>query len=425
MNYLLTLLLISTLIFLHELGHLVAAKWCGIPIARFSVGFGRRLWSIQIGETEYCVSALPLGGYVLPAIDEADFQQLSVHHQVLFALGGPLVNFATALVSLAILFTSIGGLSLDLALLQPLKQTGALAMQILYIPPGLFGQMNELRGIVGIVATGGDYVDASLWRLLELSFLLNVNLAVFNLLPILPLDGGRIVMALFAADLYPAAPITDAIGADRLGAAVRPDDLCHNYGCDQADHERAGIGKQMNLAEQVAELCSKKSKAEQFSGAIIIRHDKEDLLRAAYGYANRAWQIPNRIDTRFRIASISKMFTAVAVLQLIEADNWTLDTRAVEHLGLDNTAISPEITVYHLLTMTSGMADWFDESTDDWEAAWAALCREHPIYLLRDNADYLPLFAHKPPTAAVGAKHQYNGAGYMLLGLLIGSAAAG
>ncbi|MEZ4708085.1 MAG: serine hydrolase domain-containing protein [Caldilineaceae bacterium] len=174
----------------------------------------------------------------------------------------------------------------------------------------------------------------------------------------------------------------------------------------------------IELAERLAELCSTKSKSDQFSGAVLIRNDQEDLLRAAYGYANRAWQIPNRMDTRFRIASISKMFTAVAVLQLIEAGQLTLATRVVERLGLEKTTIPPEATVYHLLTMTSGMADWFDE-TGDWAENWAALCREFPIYLLRDNADYLPLFAHKAPLAAVGAKHQYNGAGYMLLGLLI------
>ncbi|MCB9147798.1 MAG: beta-lactamase family protein [Caldilineaceae bacterium] len=175
----------------------------------------------------------------------------------------------------------------------------------------------------------------------------------------------------------------------------------------------------MDLAKQLAELCAEKSKSAQFAGAVLIRNDQEELLRAAYGYANRSWQVPNRVDTRFRVASISKMFTAVAVLQLIEAGQLALDTRIVERLGLEKTTIPPEATVYHLLTMTSGMADWFDESTDDWAAAWAALCRENPIYLLRDNADYLPLFAHKPPLNPVGAKHQYNGAGYMLLGLLI------
>jgi CubicO group peptidase (beta-lactamase class C family) len=71
-----------------------------------------------------------------------------------------------------------------------------------------------------------------------------------------------------------------------------------------------------------------------------------------------------------------------------------------------------------MLTMTSGIADWFEES-GDWEETWAALCREHPIYLFRRNQDYLPLFVNKIPNFPVGEKHQYNGAGYILLGLMI------
>jgi CubicO group peptidase (beta-lactamase class C family) len=68
--------------------------------------------------------------------------------------------------------------------------------------------------------------------------------------------------------------------------------------------------------------------------------------------------------------------------------------------------------------MTSGIADWFDES-GDWEANWEALCRDHPIYLFRRNQDYLPLFVNQAPVAPVGETHQYNGAGYILLGILI------
>jgi len=71
-----------------------------------------------------------------------------------------------------------------------------------------------------------------------------------------------------------------------------------------------------------------------------------------------------------------------------------------------------------MLTMTSGIADWFDES-GDWEADWAALCRRHPVYLFRRNEDYLPLFIHEAPLFAVGQKYSYDGAGYILLGLVI------
>jgi len=56
--------ILGVLIFVHELGHFVVAKWAGIYVERFSIGFGRRLFGKRVGETDYCISALPLGGYV-------------------------------------------------------------------------------------------------------------------------------------------------------------------------------------------------------------------------------------------------------------------------------------------------------------------------------------------------------------------------
>lgn len=174
----------------------------------------------------------------------------------------------------------------------------------------------------------------------------------------------------------------------------------------------------MSLNDQVGQLLAEKSRQDLFSGAVLISRDGEPLFNQAYGYANRSWEVENRVDGRFRIASISKMFTAVAVLQLVDEGAISLDSSVVETLGLQDTTIPEEATVYHMLTMTSGIADWFDES-GDWEAEWAALCRQHPIYLFRDNADYLPLFIHEAPLAPVGQEHRYNGAGYILLGLIL------
>jgi len=161
-----------------------------------------------------------------------------------------------------------------------------------------------------------------------------------------------------------------------------------------------------------------RSRAEQFSGVVMIKQDGDELFKAAYGYANRSWKIQNQVNTRFRIASISKLFTAVAILQLIEQGKLSLEDSVLECLRLENTKLPREATIQHVLTMTSGIADWFEES-GDWEETWATLCREHPIYLFRRNEDYLPLFVDKSPLFPVGEKHQYNGAGYILLGLVI------
>lgn len=178
----------------------------------------------------------------------------------------------------------------------------------------------------------------------------------------------------------------------------------------------------MPLNEKIDTLLLKASHGEEFSGVVTVQREGERIFESAYGLANRSWGIPNKLDTRFRIASVSKMFTAVAVLQLIEEGKLNLETPVAEYLGFENSTISADVTIYHLLTMTSGIADWFDES-GNWEEDWAALCREHPLYLFRRHEDYLPLFINEEPVFPVGEKHHYNGAGYILLGLVIEKAA--
>lgn len=174
----------------------------------------------------------------------------------------------------------------------------------------------------------------------------------------------------------------------------------------------------MPFTDRLNQLLYELARAERFSGVVLIQRDDQQLFAGAYGFANRTWKVRNQIDTRFRIGSISKMFTAAAVLQLIDAGSLSLDTRVAACLELENTAVPPQVTVFHLLTMTSGMADWFDES-GNWEEDWAELCRTHPIYLFRRNQDYLPLFLDQAPVGPVGEAYRYNGAGYILLGLMV------
>ncbi len=81
------------------------------------------------------------------------------------------------------------------------------------------------------------------------------------------------------------------------------------------------------------------------------------------------------------------------------------------------------MTVYHLLTMTSGIADWINEEAEDFDLQWAQFCRERPLYLLRDNADYLRIFSPLQPYGPAGEKFRYSNAGFILLGLMIEKAA--
>jgi len=197
MSYLLIFLTISLLIILHELGHFLVAKRMGIPIARFSVGLGPKVWGLKIGETEYWLSLIPCGGYVMPALkDEEAFDKIPWKSRILFFLGGPAANILGAFLCLSLMNIVKLGFSVNSVIYLPLEQICLMALQIGTAIPLLFSQPENLSGIVGIVAAGGAQVGLSFVKLLQFSVLLNVNLAVLNLLPILPLDGGKIVMGL-------------------------------------------------------------------------------------------------------------------------------------------------------------------------------------------------------------------------------------
>lgn len=173
-----------------------------------------------------------------------------------------------------------------------------------------------------------------------------------------------------------------------------------------------------SFEKRTESLVSEKCGDDQFSGVVSLYGDGQQLFGLACGLANRTWKIPNRLDTRFRIASLSKIFTAVSILQLVEQRLIGLDDGVTGLLGLEDTKLPEDVTIYHLLTMTAGIADWFDES-GDWEKEWDTLIRKYPIYLFRENEDYLPLFINQDPIDKVGFRHHYNGASYILLGLII------
>jgi CubicO group peptidase (beta-lactamase class C family) len=156
--------------------------------------------------------------------------------------------------------------------------------------------------------------------------------------------------------------------------------------------------------------------SDAFSGVVRITVGEEERFAGAYGFASRAWHVRNTLDTRFDTASITKLFTAVATLQQVDAGAFGLATSTVGYLGLEGTAISPDVTVRHLLTHTSGIGDDADEEAgESYEAVWAL----RPNYSVVETADFLPQFVHRAPNFAPGDGCRYNNCGYVLLGLMV------
>ena len=192
MSYLGVLVLLSLLIVIHEAGHLLAARWMGIPIAGFSVGFGPKLWSRRWGQVEYSLRWFPLGGFVLPATDELEFSAIPLRKRLVYFLGGPLANLVTVLPLFAVLNAQERGASVYQLFVAPFGQAAAACRQLVGMLPDMLSQPDSLMGVVGIVVEGGR---AGAGMGLYIAISLSLSLAVLNLLPIPILDGGQILLS--------------------------------------------------------------------------------------------------------------------------------------------------------------------------------------------------------------------------------------
>ena len=154
MSYVAVAIVIGLLIAIHEYGHLLAAKLCRIPVSRFSIGFGPKLFEVKLAETSYWLSMIPLGGYVLPALDDTDFRRLPAYKRIIFALGGPIANIAGAFVGLFVIGLSQFSLGTIQAASFAVTQLTRGLQQQLYGLSTLFVDFRQLSGIVGIVTIG-------------------------------------------------------------------------------------------------------------------------------------------------------------------------------------------------------------------------------------------------------------------------------
>jgi CubicO group peptidase (beta-lactamase class C family) len=159
-----------------------------------------------------------------------------------------------------------------------------------------------------------------------------------------------------------------------------------------------------------------RAREDRFSGVVLIRHGEETLFERGYGLASRRWSVPNAPDVRYDTASITKLFTTVAALQLVDEGRLDLDRPIGEIIDLAGTAIAPKATTRHLLTHTSGIADDADEEAgESYEALWV----DKPVYSVVRTRDHLPNFAFKAPNFAPGEGCRYCNSGFVLAGLVI------
>jgi CubicO group peptidase (beta-lactamase class C family) len=170
------------------------------------------------------------------------------------------------------------------------------------------------------------------------------------------------------------------------------------------------------MRDAILQILKRHHADASFSGVCLVKRGGDVVVHEAFGFAHRGFGVPNTMETRFDIASVTKLFTAAAIMQMVEQDAIALDTPVMPYLDIRDTAISDAVTVFHLLTHTSGIGDDADEEAGE---EYEALFIDKPNYAVRETRDFLPQFVHKAPNFAPGEGVRYNNVGYVLLGLVI------
>lgn len=170
------------------------------------------------------------------------------------------------------------------------------------------------------------------------------------------------------------------------------------------------------MKDEILKICDEFSTNKKFSGTCLVKIGNDVIFSKAYGLAHRGFNVPNNIDTKFDTASITKVFTAVGILLLIEKGLLHLEDKITDIIDLEGTTIPKDVNIYHLLTHTSGIADDADEEAGE---DYADIFKDKPNYTIRNTDDFLPQFAYKEPVFKAGTDVRYNNCAFVLLGLAI------
>jgi D-alanyl-D-alanine carboxypeptidase len=148
---------------------------------------------------------------------------------------------------------------------------------------------------------------------------------------------------------------------------------------------------------------------DRFSGAVLVAKDGEPIYKRAVGEACKRYGVPNRIDTKFNLGSMNKMFTGVAIAQLAQEGKISFDDYVGVHLpDYPNQEVREKVTIHHLLTHTSGMGLYWMEFFQN--PRWAQL---------KTVQDFDDLTNTKPLDFRPGERFQYSNCGPLVLGLII------
>ncbi|MBK8581571.1 MAG: serine hydrolase [Flavobacteriales bacterium] len=170
----------------------------------------------------------------------------------------------------------------------------------------------------------------------------------------------------------------------------------------------ASVSASTDKVAKVDALMSTFAAYDQFTGAVLVAEKGKVIYKKAFGMADREWDVPNTTDTKFRLASITKQFTAMLIVQLVAEGKLALDVPIAQYLPDYPKVNAGRITLHHLLSHSSGTPNYTDFPN----------YREMMVQL-HTTAHLMRLFADSTSAFTPGARFAYSNSGYMVLGAIV------
>ena len=160
---------------------------------------------------------------------------------------------------------------------------------------------------------------------------------------------------------------------------------------------------------KIQELLTVAHKYRQFNGTVLVAENGKVVYKGAFGAANMEWNLPNTPDTRFRLGSITKQFTATVIMQLVEQGKIKLDAKLSDYLPDYRKDTGSKVTIHHLLTHTSGIPSYTSQP------GFFENVSRNPYKV----DEFVKKYASGDLEFEPGSKYTYNNSGYFLLGAII------
>jgi len=172
------------------------------------------------------------------------------------------------------------------------------------------------------------------------------------------------------------------------------------FGCTEGKEDKS---------KKIDSLISAYNDYDHFHGTILVAENGKIIIEKGYGLASREWEMPHGPDTKFRIASITKTFTAILIMQLVDAQKVDLEGKITDYLPFYRHDTGEKVTIHHLLSHSSGIPDYL-RIPGFWQ---------NQMLLQHSRDEFVKKYCSGDLEFEPGTQYRYNNSGYYLLGLIV------